>query len=458
MTTTSVIALLIMSASIIMALVVMRREREFRIAPVVLLLALAGALETWHLLAHNSSLGSRSLDNIYTDVARIALAILSVVSVWVIARVIAAQKKAARELTKSEEKFQKAFNSSPDAIVITRIRDATILDVNEGFERITGLTREQSVGHTSLELDVWANPADRDRLFDAVQRTGRATELEIEFQSIGGRHRLCEVSAEQFELGGESHLVTIVRDVTERRKLEREIDLATEQERRRIGTDLHDSLAQELVGISMLLKVYQRGGGQEQQYLEIDKALRGAISTVRRIAQGLAPLGLDRGGLAGALRSLSRSIGNMYGVAVHINCPAGISAGSTAIDSHLYWIAQEAIYNAARHSQCSNIWVDATADAYQLELAVRDDGRGMASIAQGAREGMGMKTMQHRAQLTGSKLSIENLERGGTRVSCITPLRQARIAGSGGGDEQQNRDQPSAPVRRASSTVAASDG
>jgi PAS domain S-box-containing protein len=444
MTTTSVIALLIMLASIIMAIILMRREREFRIAPVVLLLALAFSLETWHLLAHTGRLTSSTLDNTYTDVARIALAILSVVSVWVIAGVIAGQKTAARELARSEEKFQKAFKSSPDAIVITRLDDATILDVNEGFERITGVTREQAMGHTSLELDVWANPADRDRLFEAVQKTGRVRELEIEFQSIQGERRLCEVAAEQFNLGGESHLVTIVRDITQRRKLEREIDLATEQERRRIGTDLHDSLAQELVGISMLLKVCQRGGGKDEQYVEIEKALRGAIGTVRRIAQGLAPLGLESGGLAGALRSVSRSIGNMYHVAIHVNCPADISTGSAAIDSHLYWIAQEAMFNAARHSQCSNIWVETQSNGYQLELNIRDDGRGVARANAPSREGMGMKTMQHRAQITGSKLSVEDLAKGGTQVRCVTPLRETQTA------SPEQRPEPIPPVARAS--------
>ena len=429
MTFISFLAIAIMLLSIVFGMLVIRREREWRLLVIVLLLAVATMFEFWHLLADVGAVTHPALDSWIVELARMALAVLAVCSVWVIRGVIAARKDAAMDLAKSEEKFQRAFEASPDAIVITRMSDSVILDVNEGFQRLSGLPRERAVGRTSPELGVWADLEDRNRLFEALRRGGRARNMEFEFLDTDGVAHLCEISAETFELAGVPHAVTIARDITEKRRLEREIDLAAEQERRRIGTDLHDSLAQELVGISMLLKAYHQSGTSGTQYQEIEQALKGAIGTVRRFARGLAPLGLENDGLAGALRSLSRAIGDMYGVEFHMQIPAQVTSGSTTTDSHLYWIAQEAMYNAARHGQCTRVWVSLEGDEYQLVLTVRDNGRGISAPADKDAVGMGMKTMNHRAQLTGSELEVLPLPDGGTEVRCRTPLRRSRDNG-----------------------------
>src|SRR5208337_1141694 len=80
--------------------------------------------------------------------------------------------QAEQALRESEEKYAKAFRNSPDAVTITRLADGRIIETNEGFRRIFGYPPEAAVGRTTLELRLWANPADRDRALQELQQTG----------------------------------------------------------------------------------------------------------------------------------------------------------------------------------------------------------------------------------------------------------------------------------------------
>ncbi|MFH1035570.1 MAG: PAS domain S-box protein [Pseudomonadota bacterium] len=138
---------------------------------------------------------------------------------------ISESQRAERALRDSEEKFRLAFKTSPDAININRLSDGLYLDVNDGFLAITGYTRQEVVGHGSLELDIWQDPADRQRLVEGLTRHGRVTNLEAKFRYKDGRVRAGLMSAVVLELEGQACILSITRDIDDIKKAQEELGL-----------------------------------------------------------------------------------------------------------------------------------------------------------------------------------------------------------------------------------------
>ncbi len=137
---------------------------------------------------------------------------------------ITSQKEAELRLKQSEEKFAKAFLTSPDAVNINRLSDGVYLDINEGFTRIMGYERREVLGKSSLELGIWVNPADRARLVQELQANGYVNNLEAPFRTRDGQILTGLMSARVIEIGGETCILSITRDITERKRRERELE------------------------------------------------------------------------------------------------------------------------------------------------------------------------------------------------------------------------------------------
>ncbi len=120
----------------------------------------------------------------------------------------------------SEEKFFKAFHSSPDAILISHLGDGSIVEVNEGFCRLSGFEREECLSHTVDSLWVWDNPADRQQVIAELREEGAVRDREMSFRSRSGRRVVGLYSGEVLDLAGEPHAMSMVRDVTELRQAE----------------------------------------------------------------------------------------------------------------------------------------------------------------------------------------------------------------------------------------------
>jgi len=120
----------------------------------------------------------------------------------------------------SEERFAKAFYSSPNPISISTLKEGRYVDVNDSFLRTTGYQREEIVGRTAVELGLWVRPEERDRLIRMVQEKGRVSNLELDFRMKSGQIRTGLVSPESIDLGGEPCLLTTISDITERKRAE----------------------------------------------------------------------------------------------------------------------------------------------------------------------------------------------------------------------------------------------
>lgn len=129
----------------------------------------------------------------------------------------------------SQIKFISAFQGNPDYIWISRIDDGTLLDVNHAYERFTGYSREEAIGSTSIELNLWPYPEERKDLIDELRRTGIARDAFVSLRTKSGEIRACRINANSFMIGSEPHMMAVGCDVTDQSHLQEqkaEIDRA----------------------------------------------------------------------------------------------------------------------------------------------------------------------------------------------------------------------------------------
>lgn len=133
---------------------------------------------------------------------------------------ITARKKAETDLRNSEDKFKKAFMTNPDSININRMEDGMYVSTNNGFTRIMGYSEKDVRGKTSIDINIWANQDDRQKLVKELQGKGVVENMISQFRTKSGELVYGMMSASIIELDGTSHILSITRDVTEIKKTE----------------------------------------------------------------------------------------------------------------------------------------------------------------------------------------------------------------------------------------------
>ncbi|MCO6058714.1 EAL domain-containing protein [Pseudomonas sp. MOB-449] len=141
----------------------------------------------------------------------------------VVVRDITQLKETQQLLEVSEEKFARAFHASPDGLLITRISDGLLLEANDGFSRITGYKQQEITDRSTLDLGLWANPADRQHMIELIREQGSLRHFTTAIRTKTGQTRHCELSAQPIPIGGEPCMLTIARDVTERQQMQEKL-------------------------------------------------------------------------------------------------------------------------------------------------------------------------------------------------------------------------------------------
>jgi PAS domain S-box-containing protein len=149
------------------------------------------------------------------------------------------RKEIENKLSLSEDRFRKAFETSPDAVNINRLKDGMYVSVNKGFTRITGYTPEEVVGKTSIELDIWVDKESRETLVKRIYEHGEVHNLLARFRMKNGDVRHAIMSASVIELDGQMHILNITRDVDERIKAE-ELVKKSEEKYRLLAENISD--------------------------------------------------------------------------------------------------------------------------------------------------------------------------------------------------------------------------
>lgn len=144
----------------------------------------------------------------------------------VVVRDISQLKETQQQLQTSEEKFAKAFHASPDGLLLSRVSDGLLIEVNEGFSRITGFNSAMSLDRSTLDLGIWVNLNERRKMLDLLKRDGFVRDFTCHIRRNDGQIRLCEMSSRPLPIGDEECMLTIARDITERHLMQEKLQQA----------------------------------------------------------------------------------------------------------------------------------------------------------------------------------------------------------------------------------------
>ena len=143
----------------------------------------------------------------------------------IVSRDITERKMADEALKLSEERFAKAFRSSPAALSITREEDGLFVDVNESCQQLFGYSREELIGHSSLELKIYDDPKERSKLVKLLREQGSVRNYEMKVNTKSGESRYVLFSTEQIQLEGVPHILSILFEITEQKRAQEQIEI-----------------------------------------------------------------------------------------------------------------------------------------------------------------------------------------------------------------------------------------
>lgn len=328
----------------------------------------------------------------------------------------------AEALREMEARNHVLLNAIPDWIFRIR-QDGTLIDCRIQDDDARASYFQRFIGHKLAEV----LPGTIGQ--EAMVSIGRTLEdgapgiFEFQHPSGGAVH---DYEA-RIQVAAPDEVLVIVRDFSERTRLEREVLAASAQERHRIGKDLHDGLGQLLTGLGYLAKALEeklslKGSEEKADAGRLSRLVVQALTQTRDLARGLFPVELETKGLIAALNDLAASTQNLYGISCCLQCESAVTIPDRTAQEHLYRLAQEAINNAVRHGKAREVTVSLTSpESGRLLLVVRDNGAGFTRTPAGA-SGMGLRTMEYRARAIGGELVVQSPPRGGTVVSCLFPI------------------------------------
>ena len=350
------------------------------------------------------------------------------------------KKRASQKLAESEDRFGRAFKANPPPMSITTLADGKYVDVNESFVKMSGFTRQELIGHTSIGLGVFESQAHREATMVRSLKNGSVRNFELTFRKKDGSYRTLLSSLELLDLRGEKCVLIASTDITERKESEQRLAELTgrllrtqDEERRRIARELHDVTAQNLGLLMLNLAQVQQGSStldEQSKYKLLESMTFGeqALKDIRTLSYVLHPPLLDHAGLATALRWYVKGFSDRSGVTVSfINESNDSHRMPPEVEYALFRIVQESLTNIRRHtnSETAEIMLRRTPD--DVLLSIRDHGKGLKLELPRNGDcietiGVGVAGMRHRIKQLGGELLVDS-DRDGTIVTATVPVK-----------------------------------
>ncbi|NNF59179.1 MAG: PAS domain S-box protein [Rhodothermaceae bacterium] len=367
-------------------------------------------------------------------------------------------------LRESEARARAVLETTVDGVITIDAR-GVIESFNPAAEQIFGYAAREVIGRNVHVLMPEPYHSEHDGYVQAYHETGRRKIIGIGREVVGRRKDgstfPLDLAVSEVHLPGRTIFTGFVRDISERRRLEQEVLRIAEEERRRIGQDLHDGLGQMLTGTALIArgvarKVERGETPTVEEAEEVVGLIKEADSYARSLARGLAPVELEANGLAAALNRLAANTQHFFAIRCTVETVGGSEADlPESAPHHLFRIAQEAVSNAVRHGHAERVSITLAHGREQLRLRIQDDGLGFpgtlrtggleapeklpsptaetrprnASVRVPARtpmpddnRGMGVRIMHYRARVLGGRLEIRPGGERGTLVTCTVPL------------------------------------
>jgi len=351
-----------------------------------------------------------------------------VVLMWVgvLRRRVQQQTRIIRQQLQTEaalkERYEDLFENAND-MVFTYDESGKITSINKTGEEILGRPRDAILSRNLVDFVVEEQRAAAANWLAQVTQNAESPPAEWECLNAAGQRIRLEISSRVVRRAGKQMEVEgVARDITERKRLEREILEISSREQRRIGHDLHDGVCQQLAAIAYRMDILaeqlqEKGLPESSEAERVGGLVNEAIDQTRGVARGLFPISLQENGLVSALEELAVNTSNLFKVRCQFSTEGQLPKVENGVALHLYYIAQEAVLNAAKHGQASHITISLARANDRFVLAVRDDGKGFELSNDGS-NGMGIRIMRYRARVIGATLDLKSQPGRGTQISC----------------------------------------
>lgn len=284
-----------------------------------------------------------------------------------------------------------------------------------------------------IVLDLSLPDSDRDETFARMQASAPQLPIVVvsNLSEESAAVQAVQSGAQDYLVKDEANaplLIRALRYAVERnrmqqslRGLEHEVLEAATRQQQRISTDLHDTVGQDLAGLSFMAKsLANKLAEKEMREWQIAEgivaATQATLSNVRAAIRGLTPVEVDQQGLMVALQQLADDTLNRFDIPCTLTYDQPVLVADNNTATHLFHIAQEAITNAIKHGQPTAIGLKLIKNNNHVTLEVSDDGAGFEPS--GDASGFGTRIMQYRASVIGARLSVKSSS-AGTIVTCV---------------------------------------
>jgi PAS domain S-box-containing protein len=355
-----------------------------------------------------------------------------------IARDITERKRSEQALLSSEQRYRLLFERNVAGVAIGSM-DGRVLDCNDGWARILGYeSRGEVLGRHASEL--YFNPEERQPLLDEVRERQAVFSRELKLKRKDGSPVwvLFNAAALNAEHGAPILQGTMI-DISEWKRSEealsgmtRKLIESQEQERARIGRELHDDINQRLAMLSIeAAQLLETPSEIENRVQEFRKRISEISTDVQGLSHDLHSSKLEYLGVVAGIKSWCKEFGERQRVEIDFSNDVH-SALPFEIGLSLFRVLQEALHNATKHSGVKRIELQVREDSGEIHLIIRDSGKGFDVEAALQGKGLGLTSMRERVRLVNGTISIESKPMGGTIIHVRVPLesKHAKARGS----------------------------
>lgn len=392
-----------------------------------------------------------------------------VIGAYALYQDITERTRSIRALQESEERYRRLFEKNLAGVFRTTIKEGRILDCNDAFARILGFGSRERMLHKRA----WAlhfSKSSRKQVTDLLLETKTLTNHEVRLRRKDGRPVwvLENVTLFPSDNGGPDVAEGTIVDITAQKQAQRSLRRLSDrllqvqdEERRRMGRELHDIIGQSLAVVTMYLSVLKESemllGKAAQKALSEAMALAERCSReIRTFSYLLHPPLIDEVGLVSALRWYATGFSKRSGIAVQLELPELLGRLPIAAETALFRIVQESLTNVLRHSGSSVAEVRLVRDTRSITLEIRDRGKGITQRVLNPRNGdmaslgVGIPGMRERMKQLGGELEIAS-RKAGTIVRAILPITRREVpiedAHTSSGRSLHRSSRPTSPSR-----------
>lgn len=355
-------------------------------------------------------------------------------------RNITARKKAEEELMESERKFRAIFNSTFQFMGLMTV-DGILIEANQTATDFFRIPKDEVMGMNFVDSR-WFSESTREKSKKALAKAaqGETVNYELELELLDGRNVVIDFSIRPiFDANGKVILlIPEGRDITEKLKMQHEIELAREskqkdilqagiegqeKQRREVARELHDNINQVLATVKVYLQLAEENENMREALIQKShENISHAIEEVRKLSRSLAPPSLEDTTLTEALAQMVNDMVLSMRFTIkfdHENFDETLLTASQKIA--IYRIVQEQFTNILKYSRSQNVWLSVSSDNKNVTIDIKDDGVGFDTKER--LKGTGIKNIINRVEAQNGLFELHSSPGSGCSITAVFPLQ-----------------------------------